>query len=185
MINIEYFANKVQTERDAVVVPVAPAQLASLINAGRGIMFDLGGPRFELLTSSEEGAYCVMKGTLPAGVSVPLHSHGDAESFHMLSGEAQVLAQTTSGLKWKTLRAGDFAHIPGGVRHAWRNLSTNSAEILCATTPKLGRFLREVGEFVRAGGGDGLLEKLERLSASYGYWMGSPKENAEVGISLQ
>jgi hypothetical protein len=29
-----------------------------------------------------------------------------------------------------------------------------------------------------------LLNKLMSLSDSYGYWMGSPQENADVGIAL-
>jgi quercetin dioxygenase-like cupin family protein len=101
----------------------APTQLGSLVDAGREIIFDLGDPRFELLTPSEESADCVMKGTLPAGVSVPLHGHAGIESFHMPSGEAKVLAQTTAGPKWKTLWPGDLAHIPGGVEHSWRKRS--------------------------------------------------------------
>jgi hypothetical protein len=67
-------------------------------------------------------------------------------------------------------------HIRGGVKHDWPNLSANPAEVLCATVRKLGRFLHEVGEFVKAGGADGLLAKLQGLSESYGYWMGSPEE---------
>ena len=142
-------------------------------------------PKFELLASAEDSAYWVMKGILPPHVSVPLHSHGDAESFYLISGEAQVLAPTACGLQWKTLRAGDFVHIPSDVKHAWRNLSTNPVEVILVTTPKLGRFLRAAGEFVRAAGREGVFDKVQNLSESYGYWMGSPQENADVGIALQ
>jgi quercetin dioxygenase-like cupin family protein len=192
MIDIEYFANKVKAERKASnrngeVPPMtgAPLQVASVVNAGQGTVLDLGGPKFELLASAEGSAYWVMKGTLPAYVSVPLHSHGDAESFYLISGEAEFLAPTACGLQWKTLQPGDFVHIPSNVKHAWRNLSTNPAEVLCATTPRLGRFLCEVGQFVGMAGSDSVLNKLRSLSESYGYWMGSPQENADVGIPLQ
>lgn len=96
-----------------VATPAAPAQLTCLVKAGEGLAFDVGGPRIQFLTLSQEEAYCVMKGIIPGGVSVPLHSHSDAESFHVNSGEAQVLAQTKAGLEWKTLQPGDFVHIPG------------------------------------------------------------------------
>jgi quercetin dioxygenase-like cupin family protein len=157
---------------------------AIVINSGCGVKFNLGGPKFELLASAEESAYWVMKGALPAQVSVPLHSHGDEESFYLISGEAQFLAPTTCGLQWKSLRRGDFVHIPSDVKHAWRNLSTNPVEVLVVTTPKLGRYLWEIGQFVSIAGTDGLLNKLMSLSDSYGYWMGSPQENADVGIAL-
>src|SRR6516225_7789693 len=96
-------------------------------------------PKFELLASAEDSANWVMKGILPPHVSVPLHSHGDAESFYLISGEAQVLAPTACGLQWKTLRAGDFVHIPSDVKHAWRNLSTNPSHVgpMGPPTPEL------------------------------------------------
>jgi quercetin dioxygenase-like cupin family protein len=165
------------------MIHISPEQLTSFINSGQGTVFDVGGPSIECLTPFEEQAYCVMRGTIPAGVSVPLHSHGDAESFYVLSGEAEVLTQTEGRLEWKTLGRGDFAHIPGDTKHAWRNLSERPFEALITTTTKLGRYLREMGQFVRAGG-DGSLEELQRLSERYGYWTGSAYENAEVGISL-
>lgn len=192
MTNIEYFANKVNAEQktsnrngEAAQMTAAPSQAASVVEAGQGTVLDLGGSKIEVLASAEESAYWVMKGTLPAQVSVPLHSHGDEESFYLISGEAQVLAPTDCGLQWKTLRPGDFIHIPSDVKHAWRNLSTNPAQVLCVTTPRLGRFLREVGQFVGVAGTEGVLDKLKSLSESYGYWMGSPQENADVGIALQ
>jgi hypothetical protein len=82
------------------------SKFASVVNAGCGVTFDLGGPKFELLASAEESSYWVMKGTLPAHVSVPLYSHGDAESFYLISGEAQVLAPTNSGLQWNGRHSG-------------------------------------------------------------------------------
>ena len=71
------------------------------------------------------------------------------------------------------------------MKHAWRNLSTNTVDVLLITTPKLGRYLWEIGQFVATAGTDGLLNKLVSLSESYGYWTGSPQENADVGIALQ
>ena len=206
MVNIQYFVDKVKAERDAAVGPSAGenpigasngeeetrpgeshsiSEFANVVNSGCGVKFNLGGPKFELLASAEESAYWVMKGTLPAHVSVPLHSHGDEESFYLISGEAQFLSPTPRGLQWKTLRQGDFVHIPSDAKHAWRNLSSDTVEVLLVTTPKLGRYLWKIGQFVGMAGTDGLLNKLVSLSESYGYWTGSPQENADVGIALQ
>jgi quercetin dioxygenase-like cupin family protein len=159
-------------------------QVTKVVKDGEGTVVDLLGPRIGPLTPSEEESYCVMKGILPPGVSVPLHSHGDAESFYVLSGEAQVLAQTKHGLEWQTVRQGDFVHIPGGTKHAWRNLSNDPFVVIATLTPKLGRFLLELGEYVRTEGGSQFLEKLHELSERYAYWSGSPEENAAVGISV-
>jgi anti-sigma factor ChrR (cupin superfamily) len=129
-----------------------------------------------------------MKGTLPPGVSVPLHSHADAESFYVLSGKAQALVQTEGGLAWQTLKQGDFIHIPGGTRHAWRNVSREPIATLITCTAKLGRALREMGQLTSEGGkriptlAD--LQRLVEISERYGYWLGSREENAAVGIEL-
>ena len=160
MVNIQYFVDKMKVGRDAAVGPSAGenptgasngeeetrpgeshsiSEFANVVNTGCGVKFNLGGPKFELLASAEESAYWVMKGTLPADVSVPLHSHGDEESFYLISGEAQFLAPTPRGLQWKTLRQGDFVHIPSDAKHAWRNLSTDTVEVLLVTTPPCRR----------------------------------------------
>jgi hypothetical protein len=116
MVTIQYFADKMKAERDAAVGPSAGenpmsgevgtrpgashsiSKFANVVNSGCGVAFNLAGPKFELLASAEESAYWVMKGTLPSQVSVPFHSHGDAESFYLISGEAQFLAPTGCGL---------------------------------------------------------------------------------------
>ena len=125
MVNIEYYANKVKTERDAVqdrTATSAEFQPTSLVRAGQGTPVDLGrGVRMELLASSNEDTYWVIKGTLQPGEAVPLHSHNDAEDFYLLSGQAEALVQTEHGLEWKTVQTEDFIHIPGNMKHAWRN----------------------------------------------------------------
>jgi quercetin dioxygenase-like cupin family protein len=112
----------------------------------RTVMDLLDGARMELLSPSNEDAYCVMRGTIPPGVSVPLHSHADAESFYVLSGEAEALVQTESGLEWQMLRPGDFIHISDGAKHAWRNVSSEPMSALITCTAKLGRALQEMGQ---------------------------------------
>jgi quercetin dioxygenase-like cupin family protein len=162
---------------------------ATFVKAGKTDVLDLFGPKIESLTSTREKAYCVIKATIPAGASVPLHSHPDAESFYVLSGEGQSLVETAhDGFVWQTLRPGDFVDVTGGAKHAWRNLSAEPFETIIIVTPKLGQFLRESGRPLSSGCAspptpEEMQDLIER-SARYGYWMASPEENAAVGISL-
>jgi oxalate decarboxylase/phosphoglucose isomerase-like protein (cupin superfamily) len=122
-----------------------------------------------------------MKGTLPPGVSVPLHSHSDSESFYGLVGEGEVLVQTPVGLEWNKLRPGDFIHVPGGTKHAWRNRLSEPTSILVTCTARLGRALREMAQVPAS---PDAIQRLSEISERYGYWLGSPEENASVGIVL-
>ena len=51
------------------------------------------GPRIQFLTalSENDDDYCLIKGTVPAGVVVPLHSHAERETFYVVGGEIQGL----------------------------------------------------------------------------------------------
>jgi quercetin dioxygenase-like cupin family protein len=193
MIDIRYFLNRQNGAREAAPPPPTPASAppparkTRIVRDGERSVLDVLGPTIEPLTSREEQSCSVMKGTIPPGVSVPLHSHADVESFYVLSGEAQVLLQTEDGLEWKALKPGDFVHIPGNAKHAWRNVSDRPMESLIITTPRLGNALREMGQPVQGERRSPTAEDIERLdevNARYGYWMASPEENAEMGISL-
>lgn len=150
---------------------------------------DVLGPTIEFLTSpSHQNAYCVMRGIIPAGVSVPLHSHPDAESFLVVSGYAQALAERANRLQWIDVKPGDFIHIPGGVKHAHRNASNEPVVELVVTTPALGRFFQEVGRPVHAGSPlppptPEDVERFLRIAAKYRHWVATPAENAAVGIA--
>jgi hypothetical protein len=120
---------------------------------------------------------------------VPLHSHPDAESFFVLSGAVQVLVERGTRLEWLDVRQGDFVHVPGGAKHAFRNTSGGPVVQLIATTPRLGRFFQETGKPVSAGVSPSPptpddLRRFAEVAARYGHWMGSPEENAAVGITL-
>jgi quercetin dioxygenase-like cupin family protein len=156
----------------------------------RTVLELLDGNKLEPLTESEESAYCVMKGTLPAGWAVPLHSHSqeDAESFYVLAGEAQVLKQTGASLVWQTIKPGDFVYIPGGTRHAFRNLSRETMEALITCTAKIGDALREMAQVTPTGEQPSVtpenIQRMAEISTRYGFWLGTAEQNAEVGISL-
>ena len=154
-----------------------------IVSAGHGIVFNLGGPIVESLsTSADEDAYSVIKGTLRPGTGVLLHSHYDPESCYILSGRAELLAETASGLEWQEVQQGDFVHIPPGMKHAWRNLSDSPMEAVISMTPKLGQFLRELGALIQNKGF--ALERIRELERRYGYWSGTVEENDAVGIAI-
>jgi len=83
---------------------------------------------------------------------------------------------------------GDYVHVPPNEPHAWRNVSAEPVVSLIFTTPKMGRFFREVGRPVSAAGSPPTAEDLERfaaVSARYGYWNATPEGNAAVGITAR
>ena len=164
-------------------------QVTQIVKDNQRVVLELpDGNRIEPLSPSTEDAYCVIKATIPPGGGVPLHSHTDAESFYVLSGEAESLVQTTSGLEWQELRPGDFIHIPAGTKHAWRNRSSRPMSTLLICTAKLGRALQEMGQLMSEGGthiaSQARIQRLVEIFERYGYWLGSREENAEVGIEL-
>ena len=69
------------------------------LNPTTGMRFDVFGPTVEFLTSPQDvhNDFCVLKGVIPPGVSIPLHSHPDTEDFFVLSGQAQALKQVSGG----------------------------------------------------------------------------------------
>ena len=149
-------------------------------------VLDVFGPQIQHLTalSDADGDYCLMKSLVPAGAAVPIHSHADRETFCILGGELQALWED----RWSTVVAGDVFDIPGGIRHAWRNVSGAPASALVLTTMKLGRFFRDIGRplgtFSPGPPPPAELQRFVELSHNYGYWLGSPADNAAVSISL-
>jgi quercetin dioxygenase-like cupin family protein len=155
--------------------------------AAAGTILDLMGPTLEFLTF-EDDFFCVMKGTIPPGVDIPLHSHDDAETFYVLSGEAKLFLENGQGFAEQTVTPGDFVEIPRGSKHAWRNRSHRPFETLSTVTARLGRALREMGRPVAESDGrlptQDDIRRFVEVSMRYGYWLGTPKENEELGISL-
>ena len=152
-----------------------------------GEVLDLFGPQIQLLTalSDEDDGYCLFGGTLPAGAVVPLHSHAERETFYILEGELKGLRQD----RWLTLAGGDVLDIPGGVKHAFRNVSAAPVYLLFVTTMRLGRFFCEVGRPADTVPSPGPptsadLQRFFEISRASGYWLGSAEDNAAVGISL-
>ncbi|ODM84099.1 hypothetical protein A6452_14995 [Bradyrhizobium elkanii] len=131
--------------------------------------------------SDDQGDYSVMQCNLPAGAIVPLHSHADRETFYVLSGKPSSL----TGDQWKELGPGDVVDMRDGIKHAWKNASQQPASMLCVTTTKMAKFLRDVstvsGEVLDP---DEQARRFVNLVLANGYWLASPEENAAVGLGV-
>jgi quercetin dioxygenase-like cupin family protein len=165
----------------------APARLNKLHLAPA---IDIMGPRVQILRdlNDQESTHCIMLVTVPPGVTVPLHSHADAESFYVVDGTVEMLDRR-AGDVWKHTGIGNFVHIAPDSQHAFRNATEVPAAFLCATTPRMAQFFEAVGEPVLpdampAVPGEARVAQFIATANSFGYWLGSPEENAASGIRL-
>jgi quercetin dioxygenase-like cupin family protein len=161
--------------------------LRELAEGTRYPTLDVFGPTVEFVSGPDDPAagFWVMRGVLPPGVVVPLHSHDDAEDFFILAGTQQVLTKSDQGLQWSDVNAGDYVHIPAGVPHAHRNVSDEPAVELVVTTARLGRFFQEVARFdTRQPPTPAELAEFVAVATRYGYELGTPEQNAAVGIAM-
>jgi len=154
--------------------------------ANLGEFLDVLGPRVQHLTalSGANDGYCLFRGIFPTGVVVPIHSHVDRETFYILDGELEGLR----GDRWVRLVDGDVFDVPGDLRHGFRNVSGTPVSLLFVTTMRMGRFFRDLGR-PAATVAEGPptpadLQRLFEMAHRYGHWLGSPADNAAVGITL-
>lgn len=164
---------------------------AHIVSKEKHGLLDVFGPTLQFLTSPDDASaeYSVMIGTIPPGVSIPLHSHADEESFYFLSGSAQALTQRGDAFEWIDVHAGELFHVPSGAKHAFQNKWNEPSVQLITTTPTLGRFFQEIGKPIVPGAPTAPptpdeLQRFLQIVAKYNYWTGSPQENAAVGIHL-
>jgi quercetin dioxygenase-like cupin family protein len=166
--------------------------IARRIDPRESAVIDVLGPTIQLLTFPDEGrgVPCIMRGTIPSGVVIPLHSHPDPETFLMLSGEVEGCSQTEVGFRWIRLGVGDVFHVPAVAKHAFRNHWPRPAVMIAITTARLGGFFLEVGTPIPSGSrppdapSREALRRFMETAARYGHWIATPEENMRVGIDL-
>ena len=178
-------------EREEAEAPDTSSLRAHLVELESLERLNILGPTIQFVTGpAEEGAPCIMRGTIPAGVAVPLHSHADPETFLPLSGTVQGLIYPDEDFSWVEIGPGDIFHVPAGARHAFRNTGDDEAMMIIISTSKIGRFFQEVGVPTVSGAplsGPPSADHIRRFvetSARYGYWNATADENARVGIEL-
>jgi quercetin dioxygenase-like cupin family protein len=180
------------TEKQKVMVNVAEVEPSTrLIIESDCETLDVLGPSVQFLVAPQanDEAPCVIKGTIPPGISVPIHRHPAIESFYVLSGNVEVLSEKDGKSHWIAAGPGDFIDVPSGAKHGFRNRSQYPVVQLITTTSKLGRFFQEIGRPIRQGAkgnppSPDQVQHLVRTSERYGYWLATPEENAAAGISL-
>ena len=149
------------------------------------------GTLFEILASPEEVGHgiCLIRGTMPPGVAVPLHSHPDSELFYVLEGSMEIFQSEEGVGGWTTVGVGAVVVVPCNVRHALRNSSSLPAIMIVVTTSKLYEFFDEVSKPFDPNRplAPPTPEEMRAFFvtvAKYGYWVASPDENAAIGLSI-
>jgi quercetin dioxygenase-like cupin family protein len=147
---------------------------------------DILGPQIQFLTPLDDDpdGYRVISSFVPPNVVVPLHSHPERETFLILSDALDAF----DGSAWHTYGSGQVFDVPSGAKHAFRDTSAAPVSVVLVTSVSMGRFFRSVGR--RAADVPPGSPSAEAIGAfttaalQHGYWLGSPAENAEIGISL-
>ena len=162
-------------------------KLKAIITTADVPVEDVGGARLKFLVSSEmsgDPQMAVLSGSVWPGLIVPLHSHTEAEIFYVQAGELETYQDT---LGWTTVRQGDIVVIRGEVKHAWRNNSATTAEVLVFTGGNVCRWLQNLtrpfdAKLPPAPPSAEYLERLFDSVEAYGYWIASPEENVAIGL---
>lgn len=174
-----------------VPTPASTPPVAQLVDETLDVVRLPDDASLAFLTAPEEGAPCVMRGTIPPRGFVPLHSHADPETFLVDSGQADGLAMTSpDDFTWIPIGPGDVFHVPGHAKHAWRNQSPEPLVATIISTARLGRFFREVGTPVTATDrtqsppSQAALRRFRGIAERYGHWNATPEENASIGLPM-
>ena len=90
----------------------------SLIDLNRAETIEVLGPTVQLLTppDGDNATPCVMRGTIPPGGLVPLHSDADLETFLEIAGALDGVTYEDGRATWVRVRAGQVFHVPGGTK---------------------------------------------------------------------
>jgi len=102
------------------------------------------------------GSLTVLNIVVPPGNGPPPHRHvGSDESVFVLDGSFTV----TAGGQEFAVALGDYAFIPRGTEHSWRNTSGRTARMLVLCIPSdMEEFFKEAGRPIQSG------EEAERLT---------------------
>ncbi|HEY4047921.1 MAG TPA: cupin domain-containing protein [Acidobacteriaceae bacterium] len=154
-------------------------------------MFAVLGILVQFVSTPDQnrGNLSVMHAGIPPQAVIPLHSYADAEIFYVTEGSMEVYQDdgTTSG--WQTAHTGEFVTIAGGVRHAVRNPGSTLVMTVLVSERQLYRFFRELAEPLNPDSPPPApkpeaMQRLFEVAGRYQYWLGSPSENAAIGINL-
>lgn len=153
--------------------------------------FKLLNAQLQFVTTPDETGSDIgmMRTELPPGATIPLHRHADPEIFYVLEGTLEVFQEKLGHAEWDTLRPGQTAAIPGGIKHAVRNPSAVAVICLAVTKTELYSFFWSLAQLSTGdepvGPPDpGDMRRLFDIAERYGYWLATPEENTAIGISF-
>jgi quercetin dioxygenase-like cupin family protein len=91
------------------------------------------GDVYTILVSGEQsgGRYALIDMFVPPGGGPPPHRHDFEEMFHVLEGSVEVMFR---GVK-SVARTGETVSIPANAPHAFKNVSSAPARLLCTVSP--------------------------------------------------
>jgi quercetin dioxygenase-like cupin family protein len=165
--------------------------LNTIVPASEQPMFTVVGTLLQFVSTPEQNRanLSVMRGGIPAGAVVPLHSHASPEIFYVLEGMLDVFQDEGKSSEWKTATVGDVVTVAGGVKHALRNPGSTLVMTILISDEQLYRFFQELAEPLDPASGPpppspAIMQKLFEVAARYNYWIGSPAENASIGIQV-
>jgi quercetin dioxygenase-like cupin family protein len=151
-------------------------------------MFNVFGVQLQFLIAPKEtgNQTSLYKGILPSGVVIPLHRHPDSEVFYVLEGTLEIYQESGEYKGWHSVLPGNALAVAPGVKHALRNTSSAPSATIAITERGLYEFFREIAKPAQPGPSTPPspedMQRLFTVAAKYSYWMGSPEENAAIGI---
>jgi quercetin dioxygenase-like cupin family protein len=91
------------------------------------------GDTYTILLGGAEtsGRFCLIDMHVPPGGGPPYHRHDFEESFTILEGEIEAIFRGTKS----TVRSGETINIPANAPHAFKNVSSQPARLLCICSP--------------------------------------------------
>lgn len=163
-------------------IPINMKGILTIVTEEEGQFVSVVGDTYRIIISGKQtdGAYAVIDMLVPPGGGPGPHAHPDIqESFYVVEGEIEFKTEQGKHIAQK----GTFVDIPkGGAVHGFKNISNETAHLLCTVTPAgLDDFFLEIGKPVAAGEflpppkmDDQQLAKLKDIAERYGQKLFSP-----------
>ncbi len=105
-----------------------------VVRAGSGAAYWGPGSQMKFIATGKEtgGAFFLSEASVPPGGGPPPHiHHREDEAFHVLEGTLTIHV----GGDTITAQAGDFAYLPRGIAHSFKNNGDVTAKFLTLITP--------------------------------------------------
>jgi hypothetical protein len=104
-------------------------------------------------------------------------------------GTMEVFQDDGRSSAWQTVNTGEVVTIAGGVKHALRNPGSALVTTVLMSEGQLYNFFLELAEPLDPDAPPPVpkpevIQRLFEVAARYQYWIGSPADNAAIGINL-